>query len=93
MPAIVGYPTGAATWPRLDVTAPLSPESAVKIFAFFIEDDRYSVPTLVTEECADDAAAMDHARTLLRASPHHRAVDVWDDERMVGRLQADLEGG
>jgi hypothetical protein len=66
----------------------------VKIFALYVEDDRYSVPTLVTAELPDDAAAMAHAMALLNASPHYRAVEVWDDDRRVGMTprRDDLDG-
>ena len=56
----------------------------MKIFTLYIEDDRYSVPTLVTAELGDDAAVMAHAAGLLEGARHYRSVEVWDGDRFVG---------
>jgi hypothetical protein len=46
-------------------------------FEIFIHDDRYSVPTLHLVMAADEIAAVAAAESLLRASPHHRGVELW----------------
>jgi len=45
-------------------------------FEVFIDDDRYSVPTLVLINAEDDARACSKAESLLRESPHHRGVEL-----------------
>ena len=60
----------------------------MKIFTLYIEDDRYSVPTLFTAELRDDAAAMTHAEELLVGAPHYRSVEIWDGDRLIGKVDA-----
>ena len=60
----------------------------MKIFALYVDDDRYSVPTLFTAELPDDASVMAHAFDLLKSSPHYLAVEVWDGDRRVGAAGA-----
>jgi len=59
----------------------------VKIFALYVEDDRYSVPTLLTVELRDDASAMAHASELLASSPHYLSIEIWDADRRVGKAR------
>jgi hypothetical protein len=59
----------------------------VKIFTLYIEDDRYSVPTLFTVELRDDAEAMAHATGLMAGSSHYQSVDIWDGDRFIGRAR------
>jgi hypothetical protein len=46
------------------------------IYEFYIEDARYTVPTLSFLAAASDDDARDQARRLLQASPHYGRVDV-----------------
>ena len=62
----------------------------MKLFALYVDDERYSVPTLFTVDLPDDASAMTFASELLNSSPHYLAVEVWDGEQRVGKAQ-DLE--
>ena len=48
----------------------------MKTFAFYIQDDRYTVPTLKLEILAGDEEAEERAHSLLRQSPHHLGVEV-----------------
>jgi hypothetical protein len=57
----------------------------VQTYALYIEDDRYSVPTLLFVTTADDAAVRRIAREKL-SEPHHLAVEVRLDERVLFRL-------
>ncbi len=57
----------------------------MRIYTLYIEDDRYSVPTLLTAEFADDARVIAHTAEILARSVHYMAVDVWDGDRKVGR--------
>jgi len=63
----------------------------VKLFALYVDDDRYSVPTLFTAELQDDASAMTFASELLNNSRHYLAVEIWEGDRRVGKAP-DLEG-
>jgi hypothetical protein len=58
----------------------------VKIYTLYIEDDRYSVPTLLTAEMGDDNSVIQHSANILQQSRHYLAVDIWDDERHVARV-------
>lgn len=62
----------------------------MKLFALYVDDDRYSVPTLFTVDLPDDASAMSFASELLNSSSHYLAVEVWDEDRRVGKVH-DLE--
>jgi hypothetical protein len=57
------------------------------MFTLYIEDDRYSVPTLVTAELRDDAEVMAHAAALLEGSAHYLSVEVWDSDRLIGKVR------
>jgi len=57
----------------------------VLTYSFYIEDDRYSVPTLLFVDAADDASALRMARDKL-AEPHHVAIEVRDGYRILERL-------
>lgn len=57
----------------------------MKIYTLFIEDDRYSVPTLLSIERADDIGAQAYTIELLDKSAHYKAVEIWDGERHVSR--------
>jgi len=59
----------------------------LKIFTLYVEDDRYSVPTLFTVEMREDAGAMAHAAELISASQHYLAIEVWDGDRRVGKAR------
>ena len=64
----------------------------MKPYFLFVEDDRYTVPTLDTINAHDDERAIAHAAKRLAASSHYRAIEIWEDERLVARLtRADLD--
>jgi hypothetical protein len=60
--------------------------ASVHTFAFFIEDDRYSVPTVEFVTAGDIARAKELALIKLRGSPHHLSIEVLEDDRLVFRL-------
>ena len=61
-------------------------------YFLFVQDDRYTVPTLDTINARDDEQAIAHAARRLAASPHYRAIEIWEDERLVAHLtRADLD--
>jgi len=54
-------------------------------FAFYIEDDRYTVPTLKLETMQNEEEARQRALCLLERSPHHQGVEVClDGKRLFG---------
>ena len=48
----------------------------MQTYEIYIQDDRYSVPTLVFASLEDRGAAKDRANDLLLESPHHISVEV-----------------
>lgn len=52
-------------------------------FAFLVDDDRYSVPTLTLVTTTDEVRAREIAQRILRDSAHHRGVEVCEDERRL----------
>ena len=57
----------------------------MRTFTFYIEDERYSVPTLLFVTTRDEA----HARRLARqklAEPHHLSVEVRDGDDVLFKL-------
>jgi hypothetical protein len=66
-------------WPR----PPREP--ALRAFAVYIDDDRYSVPTLNIISLSDEARARAWADGAMRENPHYRGVEVCEDgERLFG---------
>jgi hypothetical protein len=57
----------------------------MQTYCLYIEDDRYSVPTLLFIIAADDAEAQRIAAEKL-SEPHHLAVEVREVERELCRL-------
>ena len=55
-------------------------------YSFFIEDARYAVPTLKFVVAKDLMRAKELALYELAASPSHRAVDVYQGERSLFRI-------
>ena len=57
----------------------------MNIYIFYIEDDRYSVPTIDILTADSDSAAQALAIERLTNSPHYTLVEVWADDRYVFR--------
>ena len=55
------------------------------IYTLYIEDDRYRVPSLLSEELANDAAALAYLEAVLAKSAHYLAIEMWDGDRQVVR--------
>jgi hypothetical protein len=54
-------------------------------YEFYVDDDRYAVPTLRLMLANDDTQAVDVAQGLLDESGHHRGVEVClDGLRLTG---------
>lgn len=57
-------------------------------FELYIDDDRYSVPTLHLIAALDEAMALEMARIRLEESDHHVGVELWRDGRRLVVLGA-----
>jgi len=59
----------------------------LKAYLLYIHDRRYGTPTLDVITAASDQRACELARGRLNASCHYSAVELWEDERFVCRIQ------
>ncbi|MDP3747510.1 MAG: hypothetical protein Q8Q88_10735 [Phenylobacterium sp.] len=69
----------------------------MQTYELYIEDSRYSVPTLVFVMAAMDGRAKARATEVLLQSPCHASVDTWKGGRLLftvraGRRQAPALG-
>lgn len=69
----------------------------MQTYELYIEDSRYSVPTLVFVIAVTDGRAQARATELLLQSPCHTSVDIWKAGRLLftvgaGRRQAPASG-
>jgi hypothetical protein len=62
-------------------------------FEIYIDDDRYSVPSLYLITAANEAGAREAARKLLRDSEHHLGVDLRSDGARLLALGSYAGGG
>jgi len=54
-------------------------------FEFYLDDDRYAVPTLHLVDSDDEPGALAVARRLLEESAHYRGIEVClEGERLTG---------
>ncbi len=58
----------------------------MKTYLLYIHDDRYTVPTLDSIAVDGDERARELALERLASSPHYRAADLWEDDRLVEKL-------
>ncbi len=58
------------------------------IYLLYIHDGRYSVPHLESLDAPSDDRALAHARVRLAGSSHYLAIEVWEDDRLVGRTES-----
>ena len=59
----------------------------MKIYVLYIHDDRYTVPTLDSIAANADERAVRLAVDRLASSPHYYAAELWEDDRLVKRLE------
>ena len=64
----------------------------MQTYSLFIEDTRYTVPTLAMVSASDETLARRLAKDRLFESEHHRAVDVYVDDALLFRLDRDTLG-
>ncbi|HZZ90441.1 MAG TPA: hypothetical protein VFE13_19085 [Caulobacteraceae bacterium] len=58
----------------------------MRTFNLFIEDDRYTVPTLAFVTARDKRAALRLAMRRLEESPHHLCVEVCEGDDFLGHV-------
>jgi hypothetical protein len=57
------------------------------VFEIYLDDDRYSVPTLhLLVAATDEAAAWRVAEEMMRENAHHRGAELWRDDQRVAVL-------
>ncbi len=61
----------------------------MRMFNLFIEDARYTVPTLDIVTVRDAQCALELAVKRLNDSPHHVAVEVREGDELLARLGRD----
>jgi ribosome-binding protein aMBF1 (putative translation factor) len=64
----------------------------MRTFTFFLTDRRYTVPTVAFITAVDVGRAVEIARQQLDASPHHLAIELRENDELVGRIDRDGEG-
>jgi hypothetical protein len=78
--------SGTARHPRLAPQLGHRVEFVLKLYTLYIHDDRYSVPSLDALSAVDDGAAEGLARARLDGSTHYTAIEVWEEDRQVARV-------
>jgi hypothetical protein len=63
--------------------------ASLKTYVIYVHKDRYEVPNMEVATAADDEAALKLAAGWLAESPHFHRVEIWEDNRLVGRLERD----
>lgn len=59
----------------------------MELLSLYIEDDRYSVPTLAFELVQDRRRARTLAKRRLNESPHHLSVEARDGDALLFRIK------
>jgi hypothetical protein len=65
----------------------------MKTYILYLHDDRYSVPTMDSITVGGDERAIELAGERLASSPHYFAAELWEDDRMVKRLEKPAKPG
>lgn len=67
--------------------APRGIRARLQTYVLYIHDNRYSVPTLDSITVVDDGRARALAADRLASSAHYHAVELWEDDRLVAKLE------
>ena len=59
----------------------------MKTYVLYIHDDRYTVPALDSITVNDDERASEVAGDRLASSAHYYLAELWEDDRLVARLE------
>ena len=65
----------------------------MKTYVLYLHDDRYSVPTLDAITVDGDERAMELAGERLASSSHYYAAELWEEDRLVQRLEKSHKSG
>ena len=57
------------------------------MYTFLFVSPTGSIPAFDFAQCADDDAARQAARWLLRQQPERRAVEIWNERERVGVVE------
>jgi hypothetical protein len=60
----------------------------LKTYLLYIHHDRSGIPKLEVVTAPSDDAIRELARMRFDESPHHRLVEIWEDDRAVDRIEA-----
>jgi len=60
----------------------------VKTYIIYIDDSRYTVPTMDTLVVSGDARARELAAARLASSVHYQGAQIWEGERLVDTLKS-----
>ena len=55
-------------------------------FELYLDDSRYSVPTLHLIVADNERAAMETARQMMAANPHYRGAEICQEGQRLGGL-------
>ena len=58
----------------------------MKTYTVYVHDRRYTAPTLLIADFASDERARDFATQRLASSDHYFAIEVWEDDARLLRL-------
>lgn len=61
--------------------------AALKTYSILIHDDRYAEPTLLIAGVRGEERVVEIAREKLAECPHYRAVEVFEGERALLRIE------
>jgi hypothetical protein len=59
----------------------------LKTYTLYITDDRYSVPSLDVTIVSTDKLAQAIARKRFAVSTHYSAIEIWEDDRLVAKIE------
>jgi hypothetical protein len=59
----------------------------LKTYTLYITDDRYSVPSLDAVIVSTDKLAQAIAQERFAVSTHYSAIEIWEDERFVAKIE------
>ncbi len=61
----------------------------VKSYTLYIHDGRYGAPALLVVELRDDDRVRAFAAERLQQSVYYQALEIWDGDRLVGKVGAE----
>ncbi len=62
-------------------------------YTLYIHDGRYGAPALLVVDLRDDDRARAFAFERLEQSTYYNAVEIWDGDRLVGRVEPEASLG